>query len=308
MVGIITPRLHAAVPRPETGWFEYAYAVLADGSLARLQVSFDVRTARQDHRRKMHAQEPAGPSPLYPSDTRGRITVLDGTTLSPGPEFAFGALFPMFDRLTDASWFVADARCTPGAANARVIDRDGSVRRTFAVGDGIEHLQCDRAGGIWVAYFDEGIFGDPLSASGLNRFDAQGARTWAYDGPIADCYTLNVAADAAWACPYTDWPILKIGFDGATTSWPNSRKAGAKLLAVDGDLVVLLGGYQDEARHGVLFRLGDGHIDCVGEFALGLDEDPRALPMAAGRGAAMHFVQGDAWLKLSVSEIARELM
>jgi hypothetical protein len=300
--------LHAAVPLAEPGWFEYAHAVLADGSLARLQASFDVRTALSDRQRIMLAQEPAGPWPPYPSDTRGRIAVFDGTTLSPGPEFVFDALSPVFDRLEDSSWLVAEVRCSPGAPNARVIDSDGSVRRSFALGDGIEHLQCDRVGGIWVAYFDEGIYGDPLSASGLNRFDALGALTWAYDGIMDDCYALNVAADAAWACPYSDWPILKVGFDGATVAWPNSHKSGARVLAIDGDLVVLLGGYRDEARHGALLRLGDGQVDCVGEFALGLEQKLGALPLAVGRGAAMHFVQGDAWLKLSVGDVANELM
>jgi hypothetical protein len=33
------------------------------------------------------------------------------------------------------------------------------LKREFLLGDGIEDVQTDRKGHIWVAYFDEGVFG-----------------------------------------------------------------------------------------------------------------------------------------------------
>lgn len=76
---------------------------------------------------------------------------------------------------------------------------------------------------IWTGYFDEGVFGnfgwgrpdgpDPLGAAGIVAWSPTLNKVWELDadeGLIADCYALNVAPDAVWACTYTDFPVIRI--------------------------------------------------------------------------------------------------
>lgn len=112
---------------------------------------------------------------------------------------------------------VADSRSREGDEQVQVFDALGRPSRTFRVGDAIEHLLTDAAGDLWVGYFDEGVYGDdPLSAPGLRRWSSTGESVWSYqpvDGAdwISDCDALNVSGHTAWACTYTDFPLLEIG-------------------------------------------------------------------------------------------------
>jgi hypothetical protein len=75
------------------------------------------------------------------------------------------ATFPMVQTLPGDEFLVVASRCQrfkdgTHEMNARVYHADGSIKREFCLGDGIEHVQVDSEGHIWVGYFDEGIFGN----------------------------------------------------------------------------------------------------------------------------------------------------
>ena len=318
---VLAPRAYASVPSQQPGWYLVRYGVLRDGTIARLEATFDIVTSLNEHRRRTDEGEELGPWPNPPAGTRCRIVMMDGEKAKAGPEFPQRGLYPAFDRMADGTWVVANVRWWPGsAANGRLIGNDGRVLRDILLGDGIEHLQCDRFGNIWVGYFDEGIYapdenGVSRGVFGLNRFDASGASTlppacrdWStWPLPqISDCYAMNVVDDAIWLCTYIDFPISRLGFDGAARTWTND-KCGAKLLAVDGDLMVLLGGYGEERRHGVLLRLDQNAARRVGEFAVDVG-DIDELPLAGSRGDTLHFVEGDTWSRLSVADVASALL
>jgi hypothetical protein len=91
-------------------------------------------------------------------------------------------------------------------------------------------------------------------------------------------------------------------------TWSND-KCGASLLAVDGDLIVLLGGYDDEKKHGALLRLEENSARRIAEFEIGFDiDDFRNLPYAGARADTFHFVQDRDWLQLRVRDIAAALL
>jgi len=316
---LLTPRVRARVPSPEAGWHLVRYAVMSDGTIARLESSFDIVTSLKEHQRRALGGENLGPWPTPPTDTRFRIVTTDNAT---GPVFRQRELFPEFDRMSDGAWIIADARWWPGSGpNGRLIGSTGQILGDILLGDGIEHLQCDGGGNVWVGYFDEGIYasvkdGIALGAFGLNRFDASGAstlppacRNWdTWPLPqISDCSAMNVVNDAVWLCTYTDFPISRLGFNGEARVWTND-KCGADLLAVDGDLVVLLGGYGDERRHGALLRLEKDTARRIGEFVIDIPvEDLRELSLASSRGDTLHFVHNDTWLRLTVADVATAL-
>ncbi|MBV8650453.1 MAG: hypothetical protein JO255_03235 [Alphaproteobacteria bacterium] len=330
----ISPTLRAKIPAP-AGWFELRYAVLADGSLGLMRATHDVRAAYRKHREQqremLSAQTPGSPlgqpfSPLFPPGTMARFSAFDGKAETSVFQFPLDHPFPRFDRLDAQHWLVVAARCADGEANARLFDEQGSVTRRFCLGDGIKHVQCDGARRIWVGYFDEGVFGNQgwkpntsLDAPmlGLNRFDENGLMTWAHtDHELYDCYAMNVMPDAVWACYYSNFPILRIDGDGHTRLW-ESDKAGASLLAVDGEHVVLLSGYGEAASTGWLARLTHEvspskpthyKTETLGAFHFDLQgKDPRTLDYRGMRGDKLHFVDEGNWYVLSVSDVVRAL-
>lgn len=295
-----------ALAPPPAGWFTVHYGVTIDGRLAELCADQDVRAAWATR----EAIRPGGEAWLRSHAEEG---------VQDGPRFPLKLSSSAFDRMPDGSWAVAETRCSPGELNARILRSDGSLAAQFCAGDGIQHLQCDA--GIWIGYFDEGVFGNfgwgrpgrppPIGAAGLNRFDARGDLVWSYRPPpddpgIADCYALNVTGDAVWSCYYTDFPVLRIMADASCRVWRN-RVKGATALAVTSEHGMLVGGYGEDASRAALVRLGD-RPDAVVERTFRIETEPgRALgsrDFLAGRGACIHVVSDGVWRQASVADFA----
>lgn len=298
----------APLPRASNGWYPISYAPLLDGSLACFEATTDVKATWRANREFCENGEYERQRPLFVSGDRGRLLV----GAAPPVEFPLEHAFPKFDRLADGDWVVVGTRCAPGASNARRLTPRGELVARFAVGDGVEQIQADDGGGFWVSYFDEGVFGDdPLSAAGLARFDASGRPTWAANtcaantgaaAPphIGDCYVLNVAGSTAWACYYSDFPILAVGRDGAARVWRNEID-GARAIAVDGDHVVLFGGYAERSRRIALLKLGPAAVEWIGDLHLasGDGREPQAV---VGRSDTIHLIGNGVWERLTVGE------
>lgn len=138
--------------------------------------------------------------------------------------------FPFVQPLPNEEILIVGARCRYGSdgnheKNATVYDPDGTIRRQFVLGDGINGVQTTTDGMIWVSYFDEGVCGNlgwdkPIGAAGLVCFDSTGQIAWEFQPPagvdvITDCYAFNVAKDSVWACYYTRIPCCKNRFSKA---------------------------------------------------------------------------------------------
>jgi hypothetical protein len=309
------------LPPPPDGWFFLAYSVDHNQHLARLSATVDVWGKWKSWRESWVVGSTQGTGRLIADDTRGRIEVFAGSELIDAFEFLLETPLPKFDRLADGRWIVTDARCRPGETNARILAPGGALLSRIHLGDGIAHLQCDSLGGIWVCYFDEGIFGSPASdengeppgAYGINRFHPEGTISWSpgpgFYPPIYDCYAMNVGTDGVWVCYYDGFPIVHVPFDGVLRQWRNDAIRGASLVAASGDLAVLLGGYQDEADTGALLRLGDnGRAEVLHRFRL----DPTMAAAMRGstaisRGSEVHFIDGNTWTMITVQDFAEGL-
>ncbi|ALV38147.1 hypothetical protein [Streptomyces sp. CdTB01] len=166
---------------------------------------------------------------------------------------AVRARWPHLERLPDGGFVVAASRDRrlEDARQVQVFDALGRETSSFSVGDAIEHLLVDEAGQIWVGHFDE-------NPAGIRRWSSTGRLTWTSDGAgipgLFDCYALNVSGSSAWACPYTDFPLVEIRADRPVRVWTN-RIRGAHAVAVHGDRVAFYGGYgqeRDRLAHGEL--------------------------------------------------------
>lgn len=126
-------------------------------------------------------------------------------------------------------------------------------------------MQVTKSGSIWVSYFDEGVFGNygwrqPIGAAGLNCFTASGKLVYAYlttSGlkDISDCYALNVPKEHdVWIYYYTPFKLVHLR-KGELAGWWDCPIEGANAFALQGDLVLMQGGY-DERDVYKLLRLG----------------------------------------------------
>lgn len=321
----IVPALRGSI-RDGEGWYSLRYVVLDDGRLAILRASFDVLRQWQENRKRMEERHDADLPPVCPKGTRASLSLFDGQ--SEVEQFEFGLEYPWmdFDRFPDGRWLMSAARCEPGENNAWIRAHSGAIESRLCLGDGLEHVQCDASGAIWVGYMDEGIFGnhgwcphhllDDVRL-GINRFDQNGTMTWAFTADaVDDTYALNVARDAVWACYYPDFSIARIGYDGTVLLWEN-QCAGVQLIAVDGDFAVLFGGYGDDDNKGTLLRLTDRPTETrlthckterVGEFEIDLGgAGARTAAYSSVRHDTLHFVEGSKWYSISVAHIAAAL-
>ena len=127
-------------------------------------------------------------------------------------------------------------------------------------------------GACWVAYFDEGVFGnfgwrnpgpEPIGRFGLVRFDERGRQQThfpdAYE--IADCYAAVVHGESITACYYTDWDIVELSESGELRKWKNPSVDGSFAICRKGNEVALLGGYPDKWDRIVVGRLKNDRFE-----------------------------------------------
>lgn len=215
--------------------------------------------------------------------------------------------FPFVDVFPDGKVLLASGRCAWHGPedydlNGVVVDPDTGKFSRILLGDGINHIQIDTRGRIWVGYFDEGVFGNfgwanpgpaPVGSAGLVCFSCAGEKIWElpYDERhgMADCYALNVfGARAAFYC-YTEFPICRIAEDFSQTFWRTSLR-GCSVLALT-DTKALLGAQYDEpldTAHVGTTR--DGAFCDVEKVRLLLPNgEPIKEGRLIGRGADLYF-------------------
>lgn len=205
--------------------------------------------------------------------------------------------------------FVVQSHGAVGERNAQIFGRDGRRRRSFAMGRAIEFMMADRQNNLWSAYFDEGVYVDPISAAGLVRWDSGGNQQWSYQPPqgvehIDTVYAFNAVDTLAWASYYPTFPLLEVHANGYLhlRKNPVTRPAG---MAVQGDQILMLGGGSRDC----LDRLHRCHITV--DEAVVIDEAELTMPNGTplkryarpvGRGACLYLRGASArqWYVLSM--------
>ncbi|MFI2780177.1 hypothetical protein [Streptomyces sp. ALB3] len=215
---------------------------------------------------------------------------------------ALRARWPHLDRMPDGGFVVAASRAPryQDAEQVQVFDTLGRETLSFSVGDAIEHLLVDEAGHIWVGHFDE-------NPAGIRRWSPTGHIDWTSDGAgipgLFDCYALNVSGTTAWACPYTDFPLVEIRPDRPVQVWAN-RVRGAKAVAVHDERVAFYGGYGEELDRLAHGELTETSVEPTDVGLLTLPDGP--LPgrrRVVGRGSRI-YVQAQPFTAWGVFDLA----
>jgi hypothetical protein len=293
------------LPAAPVGWFDYGYAPLMDGNLAFIRTRTDFHT---EYELWWEAVNSGDQSHRFPDlGDEIQLSVFDGvveSTVTRVPSCAF----PIVDQMSDGRWLVVSGRALEGELNGRIYSRGGREEHAMAVGDGIEHLQCSPDGTFWIGYFDEGVFGGsmrdgrwPVSSGGIVQFESSGRMLWSYNDqspkhPVDDCYAMTLSGDELWACFYSDFPIVRL--DGVTVTLWTNEIAGGKAIAVEDDIAMLAGSYDDKCQL-ALIKLELGTSRHLG--SLRLDPPERfSRSMVQGRGGVLHVIRNGIWAKVPV--------
>lgn len=205
--------------------------------------------------------------------------------------------------------------------NAFIIDPEGAVEAQGTFGDGISSVLTTPTGDSWVGYFDEGVFGnygwgapdgpEPIGSCGIARWNSDLENVWRYPydqvlGSVDDCYALNVDGETAWACYYSDFPIVRI-HDGHVSGWLN-EVGGASCLVTDGTHAALLGGYGPDRDRIVGGTLTEETFDAEGQARLVLNDGTDLPPSFSwvARGAQLHVFAEATWYTASIDELLHQ--
>ncbi|MFE2721931.1 hypothetical protein [Kitasatospora sp. NPDC059327] len=192
----------------------------------------------------------------------------------------------------------------PGAwePNAVVFGADGRPARELSLGDDVGALVTDRDGRIWLAFGDEGIYGDhPLAHSGLTAVDSAGRVVWRPGrGELPDFPLEGLAAAtegrAAWLAWYPDSSgshltrIDPAGGPSSSVRCPVREPVGFAITGGRGVFLTAEGEIVRCERAGQGWQeTGRGRLHLPG----GLDRE-----RAHGRDGVLRFRAGDVWYRV----------
>jgi hypothetical protein len=170
---------------------------------------------------------------------------------SPAPVHVGAVRIPMVRRVSGELALIVEPNAAAGADNAWLVWRDGSVERSFHVGDAIGDVLIV-GGKIVVTYFDEGVFSfTSFGPEGVMIFDLLGNPVFGYRTQfgdaavdIADVYGAGVIDERRIAfSPYTEFPLVVLDIESRTQVVRRLPELlhGARAISGAGDVVLIWG-------------------------------------------------------------------
>ncbi|MDA9398492.1 hypothetical protein XH79_06565 [Bradyrhizobium sp. CCBAU 45389] len=225
---------------------------------------------------------------------------------------------PHVDLFPDGRVLLASAWCAWRAerdydVNGIIFDSRTAQMNRLLLGDGISDLQIDSRGRIWVAYLDEGIFGNhgwghpgpaPVGQAGLVCFSALGEKIWEFPNDaghaIYDCYALNVSGAEAAIFFYSDFPVCWIGADFQLT-WKRTKLLGCHAFAMSETEILFSSQYQESPETAHLGRLDRDGIVMSKRARLAMpDGSGRPSGRLQGRGRHLYHIGEDGVYRATV--------
>lgn len=136
--------------------------------------------------------------------------------------------YPQIRWVNEQEFIIVNSRNHLKNPNLYIISRNGEVKSSFNCGDAVEDVSPNKEG-IWVSYFDEGVFGKGISTEGLVLYDYNGKPKFKFHTDlerelvISDCYAIcKSKANALWLCPFPDFNIFQLDNNKKVSSFYNT--------------------------------------------------------------------------------------
>jgi len=102
---------------------------------------------------------------------------------------------------------------------------------------------------------------------------------------------------------YLDFPVVRVGPGDSARGWQNGLE-GVTALVVEGETILLFGGYGDERNRCRIGRLAGLNVVGVEEVQLELEDGAGfADAIVAGRASALHALVGSTWFRLDIADL-----
>ena len=313
----------------------YKADVAVSGDLIGASVTFDgrliVASSKSDADTTFASRDEVSPSQAsFPHSMAQRRYSIDVTVIGGGsPPLSIGiedlpVAHPHAQLMPDGRVLLVGSRAYfrdgEGEHNALLFTPGEATVTSFCIGDGVSSVQVDGVGRIWAGYFDEGVFGNfgwghpdsapPLGRSGLVCWSDTGERLYEFVppdgcGPIDDCYALNVDANGAWVCYYSDFPIVSVGADFTTRGWLGDTGGAHSIAVGSAGRAALIGGYGGLFDRMSVLEIGTEVMTASSTMRLVLPSGDR-LPEGSrilARGSSIHAVANRQWLRLDIDGV-----
>ncbi|WP_394555490.1 TetR family transcriptional regulator (plasmid) [Priestia aryabhattai] len=123
---------------------------------------------------------------------------------------------PLIRWINEQEFLIVNSRTRSKNSNLYILNREGTVKSSFHCGDAVEDVSPNKEG-IWISYFDEGVFGKGISTEGLVLFSYGGQPIFRFHSDldrelvIGDCYAIcKSKANALWLCAFPDFDIVEL--------------------------------------------------------------------------------------------------
>jgi hypothetical protein len=197
--------------------------------------------------------------------------------------------YPLIRWINHDTFVIANPRTESNEHNIFIFNLSGVKLGSFNGGDGIQDLEVSKKG-IWISYFDEGVFGRGISSEGLVLVSSTGTVLFRFhsdliSGPgISDCYAIcKGKGDSLWLFPYTDFPLVQVFPESKEFKSYNIPKKlhGASAICVRGKYGYFYDSYNS---NGELFclEIGKQKFQTLGKF--------NGLARGLGNSKAYHFL------------------
>jgi hypothetical protein len=233
-----------------------------------------------------------------------------GTEVDGAVEIATDLRVSFVQPLPQGRILLAAARTWAGSApNGEVWSDDGELVCTGSLGDALEELLTTLSGKVWVGYFDEAMGGHGPQAHGLVRYAQDLSPDWLYPvhtglPTVFDCYTLNVAGEDAYCCPYTDFHLIAVVGDQATDHGIAPHRSAHGLL-MRGAKGALIGGSGPEYDLVTPLRVDRDGVKAVGSRCrIVLPDGTEAQRLRyTCRGPDLHAFVSGTWYRTSLDDL-----
>lgn len=156
--------------------------------------------------------------------------------------------YPIVRWIDEDKLLIANKRNDTKMDNVFILNLAGTILVSFNGGDGIEDIEVGKEG-IWISYFDEGVFGNGISTEGLVLFDFTGNVIFRYHSDLMDrplisdcCAICKGKGSSVWLFPYSDFRLLQIYPDSKIINYHkvSEKLYGSNALCVRGNYAYFL--------------------------------------------------------------------
>lgn len=184
--------------------------------------------------------------------------------------------FPIVRWINKDTFVIANVRTKLNKDNIFILNSSGTIFNSFHGGDAIEAMEVSKEG-IWISYFEEGIYGRGISTEGLVLFSFTGQVLFRYHSDLEDAPRISECIGICKGKGSSIWlfPSTNLLFSPLIQVYPELRKIniftgsheidGSQAICVRGKYFYFVEGYNSQGNI-YCWEEGKTHPQLIGKI------------------------------------------